>query len=208
MKTDVNQFVPMAPKTYEVRYVENEIKQSPLSPVARAKIINRSGSNYVSERANEVNPGYGPCKNTSCGCFCSKEECDCGNPEFSIYEKSSKKIGNGTASGGTSLGGNAISGDASFTLYRDSRSNGDLKVGTVSAGAYAVNGGVGGGVRASADVVSFKTGGVEIRAGLNLDTGASISDNGLELKAAGFGVSIGEKLEISTPAGGVSCVVQ
>jgi len=42
----------------EVRYVEN--KQSGLSPVARTKVVNRSGSNYVSERATITNPSYGP----------------------------------------------------------------------------------------------------------------------------------------------------
>jgi hypothetical protein len=42
----------------EVRYVEN--KQSGLSPVARTKVVNRSGSNYVSERATIINPSYGP----------------------------------------------------------------------------------------------------------------------------------------------------
>jgi len=34
-----------------------EIKKSPLSPAARAKVINKSGSNYVSENRE----GYGPC---------------------------------------------------------------------------------------------------------------------------------------------------
>ena len=43
-----NKLVPTAPKTYEVKYVENENKQSKLSPAARSKIINRSGGNYLS----------------------------------------------------------------------------------------------------------------------------------------------------------------
>ncbi len=34
-----------------------EIKKSPLSPAARAKVINKSGGNYVSENKE----GYGPC---------------------------------------------------------------------------------------------------------------------------------------------------
>lgn len=34
-------FVPSTPKTYEIRYAENENKQSPLSPAARSKVINR-----------------------------------------------------------------------------------------------------------------------------------------------------------------------
>lgn len=56
-----NKFVPTAPKTYEVKYVENENKQSKLSPAARIKAINRSGSNYLSE-----NEGYGPMPNDGC----------------------------------------------------------------------------------------------------------------------------------------------
>lgn len=53
-------FVPVAPKTYEVRYVEN--KQSGLSPAARSKVINRSGSNYLSNNQE----GYGPMPNQGC----------------------------------------------------------------------------------------------------------------------------------------------
>ena len=56
--TNNNKFVPVAPKTYEVKYVEN--KQSGLSPAARNKVINRSGSDYLSSRATIINPGYGP----------------------------------------------------------------------------------------------------------------------------------------------------
>jgi hypothetical protein len=151
--------------------------------------------------------GYGPCRNTSCGCFCSKDECDCKNPEFSIYKEGSRKIGNSIASGSVGLGGNALSGDLDFTFYRDSRSNGDLKVGTLSAGVDLVNGGAGGAVRLGANIASFKTDGVEVKAGLNLDTGGSISANGVELKLAGFGVSIGEKLEVSTAVGSISCLM-
>jgi hypothetical protein len=111
------------------------------------------------------------------------------------------------------LGGNAASVDGDISLYRDTRSNGDLKIGTVSAGLDIVNG-LGGTAKASANLINFKTDGVEVKGGINLDTGGSISSNGLELKVAGFGVSIGKKLEISTIGGGVSkdmgedCVIQ
>jgi len=53
-----NKFVSSTPKTYEVKYVEN--KSSGLSPVVRSKVINRSGSNYLSSRATIINPSYGP----------------------------------------------------------------------------------------------------------------------------------------------------
>jgi hypothetical protein len=50
-----NKFVSSTPKTYEVKYVEN--KQTKLSPAARSKVINKSGSNYLSGSQS-----YGPCK--------------------------------------------------------------------------------------------------------------------------------------------------
>jgi len=173
------------------------------------KVVVESYENEIKSYSDiGVEKGYGPCKNTLCGCFCPKTECDCKNPKFSFYERDGLKIGNATASGSVGLGGNALSGDADFTLYRDSKRDGDIKFGTVSLGADLVNGGLGGGVRASANVVNLKTSGVEVKVGLNLDTGGSISANGLEFKVAGFGISIGEKLEISTIAGGVACVIQ
>jgi len=49
-----NKFVPSTPKTYEVKYVEN--KPSGLSPAARSKVVNRSGSNYLSKNQG----GFGP----------------------------------------------------------------------------------------------------------------------------------------------------
>jgi hypothetical protein len=61
-----NKFVPGTPKTYEVRYLESENKQSKLSPAARGKVVNFSGSNYVSERVNDLVPTYGPCTRSDC----------------------------------------------------------------------------------------------------------------------------------------------
>lgn len=71
--TNDNQFKPTnqhfkelrnLPQT-ETRIVLNdwsqEAKKSKLSPVARNKVINRSGSNYLSE-----NKGYGPCSYSGC----------------------------------------------------------------------------------------------------------------------------------------------
>lgn len=54
-------FVPSVPKTYEVKYVEN--KSNGLSPAARNKVINRSGSNYLSSWSDtdiDETVGYGP----------------------------------------------------------------------------------------------------------------------------------------------------
>jgi len=64
-----NKFVLTAPKTYEVKYVENQNKQSKLSSAARSKVISRNGSNYLSERTGEINPSYGPMPSNSSNSF-------------------------------------------------------------------------------------------------------------------------------------------
>jgi len=51
MTNNNNKFVPSTPKTYtvlELRDQQQQIKQSPLSVAARSKVVNRSGSNYLS----------------------------------------------------------------------------------------------------------------------------------------------------------------
>jgi hypothetical protein len=68
-------FVPVAPKTYEVRYVENENKQSGLSPAARSKVINRIGGNYISSRAMVNNPSYGPGVDSPETHYCAASNC-------------------------------------------------------------------------------------------------------------------------------------
>jgi hypothetical protein len=60
--TDKKFVVPQAPKTFQVLELRDQqqeqqpVKKSPLSVAARSKVINRSGSNYVSESED-----YGPC---------------------------------------------------------------------------------------------------------------------------------------------------
>src|SRR4051794_38054409 len=60
--------VPQAPKTFQVlelRDTEQPVKQSNLSVAARNKVINRSGSGYLSSWAEtDIGEaiGYGPCK--------------------------------------------------------------------------------------------------------------------------------------------------
>jgi hypothetical protein len=50
-----------------------EVKKSPLSPTARGKVVNKSGSNYVSGNKRD----YGPCRNSLCGCSCYSDKCIC-----------------------------------------------------------------------------------------------------------------------------------
>jgi hypothetical protein len=63
-----NKFVPQAPKTFQVLELRDQqqeqqqpVKKSPLSPAARNKVVNRSGSSYLSEKE-----GYGPCQYSGC----------------------------------------------------------------------------------------------------------------------------------------------
>ena len=75
----------------------NNLRQNNSSEIT---IIDKSGSNFRSEKE-----GYGPWRNTLCGCFCSKNLCDCGNPEGSIYKKDNWELGNVAASGEIGWGG-------------------------------------------------------------------------------------------------------
>ena len=63
------------------------------------------------------------------------------------------------------------------------------------------------------DLVGVKAGAVETKFRPNVDSGASVGSDGVEVKAAGFGVSLGRKTGISTPLGEVAvnadgCVIQ
>lgn len=70
-------FVPKAPETYIVAELKDqEIKKSPLSAVARSKVINRSGSNYLSERTAIVDPSYGPANEDYLTCACPAKGCE------------------------------------------------------------------------------------------------------------------------------------
>jgi len=62
--TDNNKFIPNLPKTFQVlelRDQQQPIKKSPLSAAARSKVVQRYGSNYLSEKE-----GYGPCSYSGC----------------------------------------------------------------------------------------------------------------------------------------------
>ena len=62
--TKNNNLIPTNKAPIETVYeLKNyEIKKSSLSPAARSKVINKSGSNYVSESKSD----YGPCSGSFC----------------------------------------------------------------------------------------------------------------------------------------------
>jgi len=75
-------------------------------------------------------------------------------------------------------------------------------------------GGVVAGYSLGADLASIQTGGFSANVGYDGGSGVSFGVGGVEAKVAGVGVSIGKKMGVSTPFGGVSvdleetCVVQ
>jgi hypothetical protein len=63
-----NKFIPKTFQVLELRDQQQEVKKSPLSAAARSKVVNRSGSNYLSSWADtELGEavGYGPMPNES-----------------------------------------------------------------------------------------------------------------------------------------------
>ena len=186
-----------------------EIKKSSLSPVARGKVINRSGSGYVSENKGD----YGPCKNSLCGCYCSSYTCKCSNDtiragvtgsSLTAYgRKWKKEIDAPTeneeflvkAAGGKDEG---ASGQVSASAFGYKDSDGELKVLSGTAGGEIGISGIQG--KLSADLYNVKHDGLQVRVGVGVYTGVSFKD-GFEAKAIGFGFSVGKQTGLSTPFG-------
>jgi len=103
-----------------------------------------------------------------------------------------------------------VSGQVSSSVFGYRDSDGELKVLSGTAGGEIGRGGIKG--KLSADLYNVKHDGVQVRVGVAADTGISVED-GLEVKAVGFGFSVGNQTGISTPFGEVKvdtedCVIQ
>jgi hypothetical protein len=115
------------------------------------------------------------------------------------------------------VGGLIAGGGANLSLYREVSGDGlaDAKFGSLSAGVEAGIG-VGGatiGYTANADLARVRVGALSTNIGYDGGSNLTVGPGGVEVKAAGFGFSVGKKMGISTPIGGVSvdtddCVVQ
>jgi hypothetical protein len=62
-------------------------------------------------------------------------------------------------------------------------------------------------------VANIKAHGVQARVGLNVDTGVSFTEDKVEVKAAGIGLTIGKQIGVSTPVGEIkvdadNCTIQ
>jgi len=104
------------------------------------------------------------------------------------------------------LGGVIASAGADYSFTRIGDGRNEVNFGNASAGAEAGfgPGGVTAGYTLSADAVNLKVGGLRANAGGDLSSGVSIGAGGIEAKVGGVGFSLGKKVGISTPVGGIS----
>jgi hypothetical protein len=103
-----------------------------------------------------------------------------------------------------------VGGQASASLLSCKDFSGEVKVLSGTAGGEINSSNIKG--KLSADLINLKGDGVQIRTGISADTGISIED-GFELKAVGFGFTVGKQIGISTPVGEIKvdsdkCVIQ
>lgn len=174
--------------------------------------------NYADLSGGDIRDGegYGPCKNSLCGCNCLSVDCFCKGGVKSVLNINDVfGIANASAFGRVkegSVGWNDRSGEAGVSAIRIKDNSGDAKLLGLSVGGEIVDeNNVK--VQAGVDLVSIKSDGFQARAGLNVDTGFSNGSDGVEVKLAGFGVTLGNQFGISTPIGEVkvdkdTCIIQ
>lgn len=188
-----------------------EIKKSPLSVAARSKVINKSGSNFLSDKE-----GYGPCDDDNdCDCSCRRKS-DCNH--LIHYEMYADEGGSNKGSLKYKLASDGVElkQKVSASIRCKKTDCDETNYLNVSAGgSIGLNSeGVNLGAKAGIDLVKYENeNGFEARAGLNVDTGGTVGKDGVEVKFLGFGVSVGKKNGISTPFGEISkssddCVIQ
>jgi hypothetical protein len=102
------------------------------------------------------------------------------------------------------------SGQISASAFGYKDDGGELKVLSGTASGEISRSGIKG--KLSADLYNVKHDGLQVRVGVAADTGISVED-GLEVKAVGFGFSVGKQTGISTPFGEIKvdtedCVIQ
>ena len=167
--------------------------------------------------------GYGPCKKNGCDCSCKWDGCDCqwciekwvsesGCERYGFFESSGKGRARWWDDGKFKPSGE-LEVNSSVSAVAKKNSSEEAKMFGVSGGgsASASKDGVVLKGKLGIDAYDFKDEHKEVRIGLNIDTGGSITNDGIEAKFLGFGISLGEKSGISTPLGEIKsdkCVIQ
>jgi len=105
------------------------------------------------------------------------------------------------------LGGVIASGGADYSLTRISdggRNEINFLNGQIGGEIGAGPGGVTAGYTLGGDIANVRAGGFRANAGVDLGSGVAIGAGGIEAKVGGVGFSLGKKMGISTPVGGIS----
>jgi hypothetical protein len=184
-----NNFPPIENKRpFETIY---EIKNEIPSFEEFMKDYKDSNLNYDDLNSGSIGEvrGYGPCKNSLCGCDCYSENCVCKGGEASIVNVNKGfRIGNVSASGGKD------SAEASVSAIRIKDFSGDAKFLSATCGVNDD------GLRIGLDAANLKTDGFQLRAGVNLDTGFVNNDDKTVFKLAGIGFdSDSKQIGLSLP---------
>ena len=100
MISNNNKVVPIeAQKPFETVYeLKNEV---PSFEEFMKSYENDGNVNYADLRGGGIGEvkGYGPCKNSLCGCPCFSRECKCENAEISLHKESNFTAGSYSFSG-------------------------------------------------------------------------------------------------------------
>lgn len=210
-------------KVEEIREINNEVP-SYEEFLKTWKKDERVSASYESEinAYGELGKGYGPCPDgCSSGDYLKRNQHlistlnnKCGKKFEVKVDGSIEKYDDGWSMGRLQNSGEASAGlggvitdvEHNFSVARYSGPDGDVRLVSGSFGAEAGIG-LGGatlGYSASFDVASMHTGGFRINAGVDGGSGFTSGEGGVGAKVAGFGFSVGKRMGVSTPFGGVS----
>lgn len=201
----------LTPKTEMVYELKNEI----LSYEEFMKTYQTDENlNYDDLSGGDISEvkGYGPCRNSLCGCSCSSKECVCANS--SDWDKDGTGF---SASGRTWTSSSAAGAGGKFggAMVSTRDSSHEMRLGGSSIGGEIEVNSEGIDIKAElgANLYEYKSDGLHAKIGINADTGATINSDGVEAKLLGIGISVGKKTGISTPFFTISkdtddCVIQ
>jgi hypothetical protein len=197
------------PKTETIYEIKNETQsvvgdQIPSFEEFMKTYENDGSVNYDDLNGGSISEvkGYGPCKNSLCSCDCYSDKCICSNVEGSLYDNGEGfKILSSSASGRVRTKDKEVGGQVDNSLIRIKDFSGEARF--ISGSVRGKLDEDGFGVQLGVDAAKLKTDGFEASAGFRLDTGISEEDGSLEVKAAGFGVTVGKQIGVSLPFGEV-----
>lgn len=127
--------------------------------------------NYDDLSISDINEekGYGPCKNTLCGCSCSSNTCVCLRADLQAEPDLSGMYASGRAKDGN------LSGQAGHYMFGNRKEHGEGRILSSTFGGEIGKDGIK--AKLGVDLINVKTEGIQARVGLNVDSGISTSND-------------------------------